>query len=341
VIAVQDNRWNRLLLSVLLTAAVGLITIDYRDSSAAPVRDLRHAGSSVFSTAEGITSVVTAPLAGLFGTLSGGQPSQVAALQAQLTRMRSQLSRAQVSRQQSAQLNRLLQVAGRGGYRVVAATVVAVSQGYQSSVTLDAGRADGVRPQQTVLNGAGLVGTVTSASAHTCTVLLATDTDSVVGIRLARGGQIGWVTGTGKNYAGAGLLRLQVLGSGVVLRPGEQLVTAASVHDRPYVPGVPVGFISQLLGRDGGLTARALVRPYADLTALDVAGIVIAPPRRDPRFSVLPAAPHPARSPSATPPPSLAPSAPAAPPAPPPATPSPAGPAALSPSPTTTSRAGA
>ncbi|HMG64863.1 MAG TPA: rod shape-determining protein MreC, partial [Streptosporangiaceae bacterium] len=69
MIAVHDNRWNRLLLSVLLTAAVGLITIDYRDSSARPMRDLRHAGTSVFSTAEGITSVVTAPLAGAIGTL--------------------------------------------------------------------------------------------------------------------------------------------------------------------------------------------------------------------------------------------------------------------------------
>jgi rod shape-determining protein MreC len=302
VIAVQDNRWNRLLLSVLLTAAVGLITIDYRDGSARPMRDLRHAGASVFSTAEGITSVVTAPLAGIPGALSGGQPGQVAALQAQLTRLRAQLSRAQLSRQESAQLTRLLQVAGRGGYRVVAATVVAVSQGYQSSVTLDAGRADGVRPEQTVLNGAGLVGTVTSASARTCTVLLASDTDSVVGVRLAGGGQIGWVTGTGKSHRGPGLLSLQVPASGVVLRPGEQLVTAASVHDRPYVPGVPVGVISQLQGRAGGLTARALVRPYANLTTLDVAGIVIAPPRRDPRLSVLPTAPGP--SPSAVPSPS-------------------------------------
>ena len=73
----QDNRWNRLLLSVLLTAAVGLITIDYRDSSARPMRDLRHAGASVFSTAEGISSGVTAPLGGIFGTLSGGQQARL------------------------------------------------------------------------------------------------------------------------------------------------------------------------------------------------------------------------------------------------------------------------
>ena len=84
-----------------------------------------------------------------------------------------------------------------------------------------------------------------------------------------------------------------MLGGGAALRPGEQLVTSASVHDRPYVPGVPVGVVSQVQSSAGTLTARALVRPYADFAALGVVGIVVAPPRHNPRFSVLPAGPKP------------------------------------------------
>jgi rod shape-determining protein MreC len=95
----------------------------------------------------------------------------------------------------------------------------------QQTVTLDAGSADGVRPQQTVLDGDGLVGQVVSVTGRTCTVLLATDPSSVVGIRLAPGGQVGWVTGQGRGAAGAGLLKLQVLDA-AALRSGEQLVTA-------------------------------------------------------------------------------------------------------------------
>jgi rod shape-determining protein MreC len=101
------------------------------------------------------------------------------------------------------------------------------------------------------------------------------------------------VTGTGKGQSGAGLLKLQVLGGGGELRRGEQLVTSASVRDRPYVPGVPVGVVSQVQSSEGTLTARALVRPYADFAALGVVGIVVAPPRRNPRFSVLPQDPKP------------------------------------------------
>ena len=68
-------------------------------------------------------------------------------------------------------------------------------------------------------------------------------------------------------------------------------MTSASVHDRPYVPGVPVGVISQVENQAGSLTALALVRPYVDFTSLGVVGIVVVPPARNPRFSVLPPAP--------------------------------------------------
>lgn len=299
MIALHDSRRTRVLLGVLLVVALLIITVDYSDSSAAPVRALRSLGSAVFGGAETATATVVRPFADLFGE-NGGQPGKVAALQAQVTRLRAELSQAQLDRQQSDQLNRLLRTAGQGRYRVVVANVVAVGQPYQASVTLDAGSADGIRAEQTVLNGAGLVGTVTAVSAHSCTVQLASDTTAVSGVRVAPSGQLGYVTGTGRRDGGSGLLTLQMLSSAASLQVGQQLVTAASVKQRPFVPGVPVGVITEVLGRAGGLTERALVRPYADLSSLGVVGIVVAPPPRSPRFSVLPPAPSPAPTPTVT-----------------------------------------
>jgi rod shape-determining protein MreC len=177
----------------------------------------------------------------------------------------------------------------------VAASVIAFGQSYQQTVTLDAGRADGVRPQQTVLDGNGLVGRVVSVNARTCTVLLASDPNSAVGVRLAPAGQIGWVTGQGPGA----LLRLQVLDA-TALRVGSQLVTAGSVNDKPFVPGVPVGVIVSVRSRAGSLTGQALVRPFAQFAGLDVVGIVVSPPTHNPRFSVLPP-PPPKPSPTASP----------------------------------------
>jgi rod shape-determining protein MreC len=297
---VHDSRRTRVVLGVLLVLALALITFDYRDGSSGPVRSLQQFGGSVFGGLESAVSVVTEPVVGFFGRDGGSGNSQVAALQQQIVRLRAELSQEQLSKGEYQQLSQLLQLSGRGGYRIVAARVIATGQGYAQTVTLDAGRRDGVQPEETVLDGQGLVGTVTEVNAQTCTVLLATDATSVVGVTLASSGQIGWVTGPGKTRSGSGLLRLQVLDANAALSPGEQLVTSASLHDRPYVPGVPVGVISQVENQAGSLTALALVRPYADFTSLGVVGIVVVPPARNPRFSVLPPAPKAQPAPTVT-----------------------------------------
>jgi rod shape-determining protein MreC len=300
---VHDSRRTRLLLGVLLIAALALITIDARDGATGPVRGLRGAGGTIFGSAESLVGSVTRPVAGFFDNVTSAPASQqkIAALQREVVQLRTQLSVARLSRTQEAQLQRLLSLAGRGGYRVVAANVIAASPGYQSSVTIDAGRADGIRPDETVLNGSGLVGTVTSVAAHTSTVLLSTDAASTVGVRVAGTGQIGAVTGTGRSRPGPALLRLQVFDASAVLQPGQQLVTFGSMHGRPYVPGVPVGVVTQVQASATSLTKVALVRPYANDSALGVVGVVIIPPRTNPRDSVLPPRPAPTPTPSSTP----------------------------------------
>lgn len=288
----RDTRRTRLLLGTGLLVALALIAINYQNSSSPVIRAMRHVAGSVFGGAERIIGTVTSPV-GRFvgGGLAGSGGGQAASLQRKLARLRAELSAAELSRHDYRQLGRLLELAGTGRYRVVTASVIAFGQGYQQTVTLDAGSDDGVRPQQTVLDGDGLVGQVMSVGATTCTVLLATDASSVVGVRLAPSGQIGWITGGGGGRSAPGLFKLQVLNPGAVLTRGEQLVTAASVHDRPFVPGVPVGQVVSVSNRTGALTAQALVRPYVSFTAIDVVGIVITPPRRDPHFSVLPPKP--------------------------------------------------
>jgi rod shape-determining protein MreC len=306
---VHDTRRTRVILALLLVAGLVLITFDYRDGSSGPLRSLRQGGGSVFGGVERAVSVVTGPLIGFFyrGSGASGASPQVASLQKQVIQLRAELSKEQLSKAEYRQLSQLLQLSGRGGYRIVAATVIAIGQGYGQTVTLDAGSKDGIRPEETVIDGQGLVGTVTEVSAQTCTVLLATDATSVVGVTLAGSGQIGWVTGPGISRSGSGLLKLQVLDENAQLSPGDQLVTSASVHDRPYVPGVPVGVISKVQNRSGSLTALALVRPYVNFTSLGVVGIVVAPPSHNPRFSVLPPMPKPRPTPKRSPTPTATP----------------------------------
>jgi rod shape-determining protein MreC len=297
---VRDTRRTRLVLAVALAAALALITVDYRDGAASPLRGLNSAGSWLFGPAEGAVSAATAPVRQLADGITGGSGSQakIAALQRQITQLRAQLSQQQLSRAQAAQLGRLLQLSGRGGYRIVAANVIAAGPAYADMITIDAGREDGIKPNETVLNGAGLVGTVTAAGTRTATVLLTTDASATVGVRLAGTGLIGAVTGTGKTISGGTLLRLEVFSASAQLRPGEQLVTFGSAGGQPYVPGVPVGVITQVEDAGSSLMRQALVRPFVNIDTLGVVGVVVAPPRTDPRFSVLPPKPSPTPKPS-------------------------------------------
>ncbi|HYZ53526.1 MAG TPA: rod shape-determining protein MreC [Streptosporangiaceae bacterium] len=289
----HDTRRVRLVLGVLLIAAVALITVDFRSGGSSPLRGV---GSRVFGPVERITSDVTSPVSSLFDSITGGSSAnnRIAALQAANARLRAELSAEQVSKSDEAQLSSLLGLAGRGGYRIVPASVIAAGQDYANSVTLDVGSRDGIRAQETVLNGAGLVGTVTQVGPDTSTVLLATDASSVVGARMAGTNQIGYVTGTGKSLSGPRELRLRLFDTNAVLHPGESLVTFGSVQNRPYVPGVPIGEVSKVQGNVGSLTQTALVTPFVNFTSLGVVGVVIAGPAGNPRDSVLPPRPKPA-----------------------------------------------
>jgi rod shape-determining protein MreC len=286
----HDSRRTRLVLSVLLIAAIGLITLDFRDGGNSPARGV---GADIFGPVERVAHDVTNPVTSLFDSITGGPSSQstISNLQRENAQLRAELSAAQLSSSDEAQLQQLLQLAGQGGYRIVPASVIAAGGDFSDTVTLDAGSSSGIKTNETVLNGSGLVGTVTEVSSDTSTVLLATDASSVVGVRLAGSNEIGEITGTGKSMSGPGMLKLTLFAAGSALQPGQQLVTFGSVADQPYVPGVPVGTVESVQDSAGALTQTALVKPFADFTTLGVVGIVVQGPKQDPRDSVLP---HPA-----------------------------------------------
>ena len=305
----HDNRRTRLVLGVLLIIAITLITLDFRDGGASPARRV---GADIFGPVERVTHDVTDPVASVFDSITGSNSAQgtIASLQRQNAELRAALSAAQLNKAAGKQLAQLLQL-DAGGYKIVAANVIAAGGAFSDTVTLDVGSADGIKPDETVLNGSGFVGLVTQVSANTSTVLLASDASSVVGVELAGSGEIGAVSGTGKSLPGSALLRLSLFDANAHLQPGQQVVTYASVGDKPQVPGVPVGTIVSVNKSAGALTQTAMVRPAVSFTSLGVVGVVVQVPRHNSRIAILPrpvptvtvtATPGPPGTGSATPP---------------------------------------
>ena len=106
----HDSRRTRLILGVLLVAALALITVDSRDVAGGPISGLRGIGGTIFGSAESLVGSVARPVAGFFGNVTSGSASQgkIEGLQRELIRLRTELSQARLSKAQEAQLQRLL-----------------------------------------------------------------------------------------------------------------------------------------------------------------------------------------------------------------------------------------
>lgn len=295
----RDTRRTRLLLALLLVTSISLVTLDYRsDGDRSPLDGLRSVAAAVFGPVEQVAAAIAAPVGDAVESVSGlgAGRDEAARLRRENQELTRRLRTSELDRNRAAELDALLRLAGAGQYRVVPARVIAVgaAQTFSWTVTIDAGTRDGLRPDLTVLNGDGLVGRVKTVGPTTATVLLVIDPASSVGVRLEGSMEVGFTTGQGLGAA----VDLQLLdGQSTVVR-GDRLVTFGSQGDLPYVPGVPVGEVLRVRGTPGSQTRTAAVQPYVDFSALDLVGVVVEPPRRDPRDSVLP--PRPASTPQPT-----------------------------------------
>ncbi|WP_159942792.1 MULTISPECIES: rod shape-determining protein MreC [unclassified Nocardiopsis] len=292
----RDSTRSRLFLAVLVAAAVALLVLDARPGGDPVTSTARAGGELVFApTAAGVGWAV-APAAALVDGLrqSPETAERVAELEQANAALESQLQAARIDERRAEQLDELLGLAGLGGYEIVPAQAVTrvTARGYADTVTIDVGTESGVRPDMTVVNGSGLVGRVTDAGPRTATVTLATDVGSAVGARLEATRKIGAVTGGSVPGGPDAELTLELFDLEAPVEPGDRVVTLGSHEGAPFVPGVPIGTVDEVVATPGSLSRLARLTPAVDFASLDVVGVVVRGPAQDPRDSVLPPRPE-------------------------------------------------
>ncbi|GGV44503.1 rod shape-determining protein MreC [Streptomyces spectabilis] len=286
----RDTRESRLLLVLLIAIAFALITVDIRGGEDSPVDGARQAAATVFGPVEDGMAGAVDPIGNAIGAVrdSGDRHDRIAQLERENAALKARLGSDDRNRSRVKQLDSLLKKAGAGQYGIKGAEVIGIgaAQGFSWTVTIDAGANDGIKRDMTVLNGEGLVGRVTTVGPSTATVLLANDPDFTVGTRMEKTDELGFASGQGDRP-----LRVQMLNGKAKIKKGDRLVTFGSQADRPFVPGVPVGEVVRVDPSGGDLTRNVYVRPYVGFTKLDVVGVVVEAPRKDPRDTVLPPKP--------------------------------------------------
>jgi rod shape-determining protein MreC len=274
-------------LAVLIVASLTLLILDLRGGQG-PFGSVRAAGSLVMGGLERGASTVVSPIFNVrewWSTL-GNQSERIRTLEQENEALRALTLTSENDRARADAVDRLLGVAGIGQYRIVPAEVIAVgpAQDFSWTVTIDVGRADGVQPDMTVMSGSGLVGRVESVTRNTAVVVLVVDADSSIGARIAGTDEVGILSGTGRQDS----LDFQLLDPLAQIGAGDALVTFGSRGGRPYAPGLPIGEVIDVGGSAGQLNRIATVRPFVNVSQLSMVGVVIRPPRQDPRDAVLP-----------------------------------------------------
>ncbi|NJQ04747.1 rod shape-determining protein MreC [Streptomyces lonarensis] len=290
----RDTKESRLLLLLLVAIAFALITMDLRSGEESPMDGPREVAATVFGPVESGLARAVDPVGNAIGAVrdSGRRHDRISELERENAELRQELGSSEHRDSRIRQLDEMLGTAGAGQYRIVGAQVIAMgpAQGFSWTITIDAGRDDGIRRDMTVLNGDGLVGRVTTVGPGTATVLLASDPNFTVGTRMEGSDELGFANGRGDDT-----IDVQLLNHRAKVKAGDRLVTFGSADGKPFVPGVPVGEVTSVEAASGDLTRTVRIRPYVAFTQLDLVGVVVEPPRDNPRDSVLPERPEDAR----------------------------------------------
>jgi rod shape-determining protein MreC len=272
----------RLLLALLVLTAFTLTAIDYRAGEGSPFDALRRGSDTVFGPAQRTVGGAARSVGNALGGLPrlGRYQEDNRRLERENARLRALLRETDGLRRSDAELKKLLQLRPVGQYAVIPARVVSVGSalGFEWTATLDAGSRDGVKPGQTVLTGDGLVGRTKRVSPFTTVVVLLLDPTFTVGARLQRLGGVGLASGLGSSG-----MQYELIDQDAQVRPGDVLATTQS---DTFVPDVPVGRVTRVVGGARTLTRTTRVDPFVDVSSLDLVGVVVGPARMAPRTPV-------------------------------------------------------
>ena len=297
------QRRARVVIAVLIVISLTFAILDLRGGKG-PFATFRSVVGTALGGIERAGATVFSPVLAVgdwWGTW-GDQRDQIAELQAQNQALTDLVHRSAEDRARANALDGLLRVAGAGRYRITPAEVIAVGpeQEFSWTITIDIGTQDGIERDMSVINGDGLIGRVAAVHRTTSTVVLIIDPSMSVGARIAGSEEVGILSGTGDQNS----LEFQMLNPLASVDPAAALVTFGSKNGKPYAPGIPIGEVTEVRGTAGQLTRVAAIKPFAHMSALSIVGVVVRPPRTDPRDSVLPDRPKstaPTANPTATP----------------------------------------
>jgi rod shape-determining protein MreC len=269
-------RRRRAVLGLLVASSLILLTAYFGESAGGGLHSVQRGVLDVVAPVQDGASRVLKPVRDLFGwagdTLHA--KGQLKTLRKERDQLRAQAIRGEAAVRENNELRSQLKMNqdnGLDAYGPIQARVLAQDPNlWFNQVTINKGTSDGVRDEQPVLTGAGLVGKVTSAASSSAIVTLITNHDTQVGATVTGSAGV-----NGLLTVEAGRPTELVLGfvGNALVKPGQNVVTSGTVSKvgkdvSPYPPNIPIGRVTRVDNPDSD-SQVVHVAPFANLLHLD------------------------------------------------------------------------
>ena len=268
----KQVRRRRAVLALLVLSSFALLTATYGQQSGG----LQRGVSAVFGPLQEGADRALKPARDLVNWVdetfaARGDKSR---LQSEVEQLRTKVAAGETAVSENDQLRKLLGLRKAGelpfGFTPVTGRVIARSPTiWYSTVTIDHGSSAGVRVNDPVVNGDGLVGRVTSVTPGTSQVTLITDHTSAVTAKVVPDGIQGVIRPEVGNPTD---LLLDFIDSSKHVGVGETVVTSgwkARGLSSLFPYGIPVGRVTQASVAEQEASQQVHVRPFADLRELE------------------------------------------------------------------------
>jgi len=280
-------RRRRAVLAVLVLLSLFLLTAYFGEGTGGTLHGVQRGAMEVLAPIQEGANRALKPFRDLFGwfgdTLDAKDENKK--LTAERDQLRKDLIAAEEEKRALEQYKGLQEQneeGGLGDYTPVSARVIARSpSSWYQTFQINKGSSDGIRVDQPVVNGEGLVGKVKSVSDGNAVVMLLTDPEfgvSAQTLESAEPGSVGPAVGT------PGDLRFELVPNAKEVRRGDRIITAGTstssrVSDLRslYPRGILIGTVSRVEIGEGELDRVIHVQPVADLHSLDIVEVLTEP----------------------------------------------------------------
>lgn len=274
----KQVRRRRAVLALLIIGSFVLLTLTYGQRSGS----VQSGVSTVFAPLETVSDRALKPARDLVGWFdktfaARGENSK---LKEELASVRKQAVAGQEALSENVQLRKLVALdrgpaLAESAYQPVTGRVIGRSPTvWNSTVTLDVGSGDGVRVDDPVISGDGLVGIVASTQGGSSQVTLITDHASAVSAKVLPGGVQGVIR---PNVGDPEDLILDFIDSTKHVHGGQDVVTSgwhAESIASLFPPGLPVGEVTSASIVEQEASQQVHLRPYADIANLDLVQVL-------------------------------------------------------------------